>query len=51
MLRAVELAGDQTAIPGEDGLRFRNTGHLRQTLPPQPLAECGFRAMAISVPN
>jgi hypothetical protein len=41
MLRAVELAGDQTAIPGEDGFRFRNTGHLRQTLPPQPLADFG----------
>ena len=39
MLRAVELAGDQTAIPSEDGFRLRNTGDLRQTLPPEPLAD------------
>ena len=38
MLRAVELAGDQAAVPREDGLRSRNTGHLCETLPPQPLA-------------
>ena len=37
MLRAVELAGDETTIPGQDGLWFRNTRHLGQILSPQPL--------------
>ena len=41
MLRAVELAGDQTAIPGQDRIWFRNTGDFRQTVPPDPLADCG----------
>src|SRR4051794_28373485 len=41
MLRAVELASDQPAIPGHDGFRFRNTGHFGQILPPQPLANFG----------
>ena len=39
MLGSIELAGDQTSIPGEDSFRFRNTGHLRQTHPPEPLAD------------
>ncbi len=43
MFRAVELAGDQTSIPGEDGFRFGNTGHLRQTFPSEPLADFGER--------
>jgi hypothetical protein len=43
MLRAVELAGDQTAIPSQDGFRLGNTGYLRQTLPPEPLADFGER--------
>ena len=52
MLRAVELTGDQTAIPGEDGFRFRNTGHLRQTLAPQPLADFGEgRALGVRKPQ
>jgi len=52
MLRAVELASDQPAIPGEDGFRFRNTGHLRQTLPPQPLANLGERkALGVRKPQ
>src|SRR4051812_28418524 len=52
MLRAVELAGDQTAIPGEDGLRFRNTGHLREILSPQPLANSGEgRALGVRKPQ
>jgi hypothetical protein len=41
MLRSVELAGDQTTIPSEDGFRLRNTGYLGQTLPPEPLADFG----------
>ena len=48
MLRAVELAGDQTAIPGVDGFRFRNTGHLRPTLAPQSRANFG-EGRALSV--
>ena len=52
MLRAVELAGDQTPIPGEDGFRFRNTGHLRETFPPQSLANFGEgRALGIRKPQ
>jgi len=52
MLRAVELAGDQTAIPSEDGFRLRNTGYLRQTLPPQPLANLGERkALGVRKPQ
>ena len=43
MLRAVELAGDEASIPGEDGFRFRNTGHLRQAFPSEPLADFGQR--------
>ena len=33
----------RTSIPGEDGFRFRNTGHLRQTFPSEPLADFGER--------
>jgi hypothetical protein len=43
VLRAVELAGDQTAIPGEDGFRFRHTSHVRQPLPTEPLSDLGKR--------
>ena len=51
MLRAVELAGDQTVIPCEDRFRFRNTGHFGETLPPQPLANfTERRALAIRKP-
>jgi hypothetical protein len=47
-LRAVELAGDQTAIPSEDGFGLRNTGYLRQALPPEALADFGeSRALGI----
>ena len=50
--RAVELAGDQTTIPGEDGIRFRNTGHLRETLSPQSAANFGEgRALGIRKPQ
>ena len=48
MFRAVELPGDQTAIPGEDGFRFRKTGHVGQTLPPEPLADFGERRATAS---
>ena len=37
---------------GEDGFRFRNTGHLRQTLPPEPLADFGeSRALGVRKPQ
>ena len=50
--RAVELAGDQTAIPGEDGFRFRNTSHFRQPLPTEPLADFGERrALGVGQPQ
>ena len=52
VLRAVELAGDQKAIPGEDGFGFRNTSHLRQPLPAEPLADFGERrALGIGKPD
>ena len=52
MLRAVELAGDQTAIPSQDGFRLGNTGYLRQTLPPEPLADFGeSRALGVRKPQ
>src|SRR4051812_31175272 len=52
MPRAVELAGDQPTIPGEDGLRFRNTGYPRETLPPQPPADFGqVRALDVRKPQ
>src|SRR3954453_22469040 len=41
MLRAVELGGDQTAVPGQDRFRLRNTSPLRETLRPEPLADFG----------
>jgi len=52
MLRAVELAGDQTAIPREDGFGLRNRGYFRQTLPPEPLADFGeSRALGVRKPQ
>jgi hypothetical protein len=42
-IRAVELAGNQTSIPGEDGFRFGNTGYLRQTRPTQPAPDLSER--------
>jgi hypothetical protein len=38
MLGTVELAGNQTTIPGQDGLRLGDTGDLLQMLPPEALA-------------
>lgn len=44
--------GDKTAIPGEDGLGFRNTGYLRKTLPAQSLADFGEgRALGVGEPQ
>jgi hypothetical protein len=52
MLRAVELAGDQPTIPGEDRFRFRNTGHFRQTLPPERFSDFGEgRALGVGKPQ
>jgi len=50
--RAVELAGDQPAIPGEDGFGFRNTSHFCEPLPAEPLADFGERrALGIGEPE
>ena len=38
----VELAGDQTTIPGQNGLWFGNTGDLRQIFPPKALGALGY---------
>ena len=38
-LGAVEFAGDQAAIPRQDGLRFGNAGHLLQMLPTEAFAD------------
>ena len=43
VFRAVELAGDQAAIPGEDGFGFGNKSHFRQPLPAEPLADFAER--------
>ena len=52
MRRAVELVGDQPAIPGEDGFGFRNTSHFREPLPAEPLADFGERrALGIGKPE
>ena len=37
----VELAGDQTTIPDQNGLWFGNTGDLRQIFPAQALGDLG----------
>lgn len=36
---AVELAGNEPAIPGQDGLRFGDQGHLRQIFAAETLAD------------
>jgi len=50
--RAVELAGDQPAIPGEDGFGFRNTSDFCKALPAEALADFGERrALGIGKPE
>ena len=39
MLRAVELTGNQTTIPGQNGIWLGNTGYLRQMFPAQALGD------------
>jgi hypothetical protein len=41
MLRAVELAGNQTTIPGQNGIWLGHTGHLRQMCPAPALGDLG----------
>ena len=41
MLRAVELAGDQTTIPGQDGVWPGNAGNLRQLFSAKTLGDLG----------
>jgi hypothetical protein len=41
MLRAVELAGNQTMILGQNGIWLGNTGHLRQMCSAQGLGDLG----------
>lgn len=40
-LRAVELAGDQPTIPGQDGVWFGNTGNLCKMFPAKALGDLG----------
>ena len=50
--RAVELAGDQPTIPGEDGFGFRNTSHFCEPLPAESRADFGERrALGIGKPE
>jgi len=52
MLGAVELAGDQTAIPAENRFGFRDTGHLGKKLPPKAFANVSQRAsLGVGEPN
>src|SRR3974390_974714 len=37
--RAIELAGPKLAVPGQDGVRPRHKGPLREKLAPQPMTE------------
>ena len=39
MLGAVELAGNEPAIPSQDGLWFGDQGHVRQIFPAETLAD------------
>ena len=39
MFRAVEFAGDEAAVPGEDGIGFGDTGHLLERSATEPLAD------------
>src|SRR4051812_9986419 len=39
VFRAVEFAGDEAAVPGEDGIRFGNKGHLLERSATEPLAD------------
>jgi hypothetical protein len=43
MLRGVELAGDQTTIPGQDGVWLGNAGNFRQVLSAKALGDLGER--------
>src|SRR5687768_15939075 len=38
---AIELAGNEPAIPSQDGIRLRGTGHLLQSLPSEALSNLG----------
>src|SRR5215471_20447171 len=43
MLRAVELAGDQTTIPGQNGVWLGNAGNLRELFSAKALRDLGER--------
>ena len=52
MPRAIELAGDQPAIPSEDDFGFRNTSYFCEPLPAEPLADFDERrALGIGKPE
>ena len=52
MLRAVELAGNQTTIPGQDGIRFGNAGHFHQIFPAQAFSDLSQgRAFGVGEPQ
>ncbi len=42
-LRAIEFAGDQLAVPSQDGVRLRHTGHLAENLAAQSMADLAQR--------
>ena len=48
MLRAVELAGNQTTIPSQDRIWFGNAGHLRQMFAAQRLGDVGRCKRSVS---
>src|SRR5215831_16925088 len=42
-LRTIEFAGDQLAVPGQDGVRSHRIGHLAENLAAQPMTDLAER--------
>jgi hypothetical protein len=43
VFRAVEFAGNEPAVPGEDGIGFGDTGHVLERRATEPLADLSQR--------
>jgi len=41
VFRSVEFAGNEPAVPGEDGIGFGDTGHLLERRAAEPFADLG----------
>src|SRR5262249_6865168 len=42
-LRTIEFAGDQLAVPGQDGVRSRRIGHLAENVAAEPMTDLDER--------